>query len=687
MMTDARRRAIGTRWGLWVAVVGVIAAIAIVGVASGALAIGKAPPKPRKDQVTLRSGEKLEGTLLDRTKSMVVIWVDGKKQVHARSDVSAIERAKVNQKRLDKAKEAEKAASKKPSASRWRKLADYYWKYELYLEYRRALRRLFRVDSGDEDVRIELGLARLDGQWLSELEVYEKTKDGQYEIDDSGDLVAKSKTIVKTDDTKSNIRILEREKLSATEVKKIEEKRARRIKSAEKFRRKLAREYEGVEWNDRFRERTRYFEVHCNATPQLTKRYARLMELIRAKLSNHFPSRTINRGRAPVFIYCNQEEFMNNDLFARWGGRGLGGYYMPSNQSITTYHGTFGFTGTTYKVLAHEGVHYYQGLVLKGGFDNLPMWMIEGLAVYFGDGSKFDADKQRITTGLIPRDRLAHIQEKMIRKSHAKVRKLIALDRRSGFSGSHYADAWALIYYLVKGPDKKKGERLMQEYWGRGLEKRLRRDDFIELAEKYYGSVEKLEEDYVKFILSLRPPSAGVVRGDYFVSEDFQFELKSPDSDWQFFEDLDDKELLIGILKPNSSARVKMYYTNNIENLEREDYFDEYQDRVARRYEDFDYEEVKMAGLPAYRLTYVDEGNLLDGFSIEFDSNGKPIFPDPDELRKRKPEPRDVMKFMLIQVDGVASIECSTKKGEIGDYEDAFSKMNEHFSIMLTRRW
>ncbi|MEM7235048.1 MAG: DUF1570 domain-containing protein, partial [Planctomycetota bacterium] len=433
---------------------------------------------------------------------------------------------------------------------------------------------------------------------------------------------------------------------------------------------------------------SRHFEVHCNATEQLSRRYSRLMEIIRQKLSGMFHSPTSrNLSRSAVFIYCNQEEFMNNDRYGQWGGRGLGGYYMPSNGSITTYHGTFGFTGTTFKVLAHEAVHYYQGLVLKGSgasFDQLPIWLVEGMAVYFGDGSKFDAERQKITVGLIPRDRLAHIQEKMLAQRHTPVKKLVKMTRYQGFNGSHYADAWALIYFLVKS--SKDGEKLMKNYWARGLDRRLAPRDFEELADKYYGGLDKLEEQYISYILRLNPPSAGVIKGDYFISDDFQFEFRAPGPDWEFFEDGEDKKLLVGLLSPDQKAQVRVYYENNIYNKEADDYMDEYISQVVEKdgsFEKLRQKKVKISGLPGYRLMYRDTGKRPASFDVEI-KNGRPVF---REKKAKKQEPRDIVKFMLVQVDGIASIECSVPKGKLKEYRDVFEKMNENFSIALTRRW
>ena len=39
-------------------------------------------------------------------------------------------------------------------------------------------------------------------------------------------------------------------------------------------------------------------------------------------------------------------------------------------------------------------------------------------------------------------------------KRHTEVKKLVSMTRQGGFNGSHYADAWGLIYFLVKSGKK-----------------------------------------------------------------------------------------------------------------------------------------------------------------------------------------------------------------------------------------
>jgi hypothetical protein len=490
-------------------------------------------------------------------------------------------------------------------------------------------------------------------------------------------------------------RVFERKKLSASERRTLEKERADRIKSAEKFLRDRQKEYDGIPWENRHILKTQHFEIHCNSTLNVAKAYGALMELIRSKLLGIFKSKIQRNLRAPVFIYASQDEFMGRDQLGRFGGRGLGGYYNPTTQAITTYHGTFGFTGTTFGVLSHEGTHYFQGLVLKD-FDNIPMWLIEGLAVYVGDGSTFDPKTKKMEVGKIPRDRLAHIQEKILHKRHTPIEKLVNMTRGiGGFTGSHYADSWALIYYLVNSGEK--GKKLLSDYWAIGLDRLLKKKDFLDLAVKYYGGVKDLEVQYIEYILGLEMPPAGRVVGDYFQSDTFQFDFRAPDDGWVFFEDRDDKMCLFGLVDPGSSAEVRVYYVSNLYAADSKTYFGAYLRMAEASFKDVKHEEVKVSGLGGYKLTYSapsrKAADFVPGPEIDPARQGTaPAAPRPVTKAKGK-EPddkadwRDVVEFKLIQVDGVVTIVCSAPRGEGPRFAGVFGRMNDNFTLTFTRRW
>ncbi len=658
------------------------------------------------DKLVLVDGAEIRGKLLEVNRQRVRILVDLEETAIRRNVIEEIDRGLAAKRRSYLAKRI-KEIENDPSAEAWRKFANFCLKEEakrgwnLAPERNRALDRLLKEKSDDAKAREEKDYAfHHDGTWWAigiladykleggSLVARDEAKKSSTEKKGAGEKDGGSGTstvVKKAGPHPKSYRLLERKEMSPRKLRELEESIAEMVKNAEKAREKQDLEYEGVEWEDRYKIPTRHFEVHCNSTRRIAVLYSRLMEAIRAELAKRFKSPIVRNLRAPVFIYKSQEEFMEQDRLGRWAGRGVGGYYMPVNQQVVAFHGTFGFTGTTFSVLCHEGTHYFQGLVLKGGFDNVPIWLIEGLAVYFGDGSTFDPKRVKIETGKIPRDRLVHIQEKMEGGYHTPVEKLIAMKRGwGGFSGSHYADSWALIYYMVHSG--KKGQQFLNEYWKIGIERLLKKKDFRTLAEKHYGSIKELEKEYVKYILGLQVPSAGEVKGDYFMSDVFRFFVKSPGSEWRFFEDGEDKSMVVGTLLPDTSAEVRIYFRNNMENQESEDYMKSYVESRRERFGRVRTREVTISGLPATELRYVHDGK-------EQGPSTRVVFVDGKIKQIKRPKkksrgPREVTEYVLVQIDGVAVIECSAAQGEGRKFREHYDGVRASFTLdNSTRRW
>ena len=96
-----------------------------------------------------------------------------------------------------------------------------------------------------------------------------------------------------------------------------------------------------------------------------------------------------------------------------------------------------------------------------------------------------------------------------------------------------------------------------------------------------------------------------------------------------------------------------------------------------------------MGGLDAYRLRYVDDGDgpddlsvgVSDAFSARLGAKKK------RQRKKRFKEPRDVVEYKLVQVDGIASIRCSAPEGEGKRHARVFEQVRAAFVLDATRRW
>jgi hypothetical protein len=368
------------------------------------------------------------------------------------------------------------------------------------------------------------------------------------------------------------------------------------------------------------------------------------MEALSATLGKIFKAPDVRSQKPIVKIYRNHDEFM---LKTGMGG-GVGGFYQPSSQNVVAYHGTFGLTGTTYTVLAHEGTHAFQGKKLAR-MGNYPNWFIEGMAVYFGDGSKLDYKKKKLVTGLIPRDRLFHIQEKIAEGRHTELSKLGGL-ARNRFSGTHYADSWAVMHYLINGPESKKGQRFLVDYWKLGEKRRVGQRQFNDLAKKYFGDVDEMEKDWQEYVLALKPDPAGEVVGERFISMDFMFSIDRPDSKWLYvLDEIQDRDLVLMEI-PDTRNQIRVRILSKSEETQRpQDWIDsEFLPNLRKKYQDV--------------RTFSGELGGLDAFVFEF----KDRAPEPEKKEESKEgEPEKAGSETPVDLE-----QSSPQYGQDGSSED-----------------
>ncbi|MBN1420138.1 MAG: DUF1570 domain-containing protein [Planctomycetes bacterium] len=659
------------------------------GLAAGWIA-GAAPAE--QDAVLLESGVIVRGKIIqdDDGQGKLVIETTFGTSTIPRDRIEAISRADAPGRK----EYAGRRAKVRPGdAKGWFELGEWAREQKLEIEARDAFAQALKADPNHAGTRIALGQAQLDGKWLAPAEVAKKVAEG-YEVVD-GKLVKVSKYTTRPEGR----RILSAKSLSYAERQRLERERKQRETDVEKYREQMRKEYEGVPWPDAHRFSTEHFVVECNSTKEVAARYAAMMEAIYEALDRRFRFPRITRQKSAVFISRNHEDFME-----KWRvPEGVGGFYSPLSKMLCAYHGTFGLTGTTFSVLAHEGTHQFQGLVLWN-FNNTPMWLIEGIAVYFGDGATISREG-KVETERIPRDRLQHIQAKMRDGNHTKLKELVKL-KRGAFGGTHYADAWALVYFFANCDDNgkrippndsrtTKGRKLLSAYWMIGNERQIEYKDFEDLAKIHSGSVEELEKKWIAFTRSLPMPSGGVVLDDVFLSQEFQFELTAPGPGWQFYEE-DREGLIVGMEKERTSATVEVSFRNNDGDGEEKAKPEEYIEFLTKSFLPIHHtaiqsEPCEFCGVKGFKVTYEDGGSGGGSGSIGQGLTLK-AFIQQSELeaeRKRKVEgpPRKYVSYILVEGDGAFRVTASAAKEEFAAYEKELDKGTKGFELILRRRW
>lgn len=437
------------------------------------------------------------------------------------------------------------------------------------------------------------------------------------------------------------------------------------------------------------------YEIHTNCPEDIARKYGEFMVKLKSGLSKLVvdlrkkPIQWIHNDRGKVFI-CNSQR-----LFMEITGQvpGVGGFYTPgffpageAERCIVAFHGTFGASGDTFKVLAHEGTHQLQGRMWKGNFSSRPPWLIEGLAVYFGDGHYIDKDGQ-FKVG-IPRDRLNNLR-RGFRAGPGKYIPLKSLlyTPYQQFGGYHYAHGWGLIYWMLHS-----GESL--SYKGKTFDLKTVFGDFFErnmdqgfmhlpalfgarTREEVIAVADMMEEPWKAYLNGLTPPSVGVFdkkNPRLFVSKKIGFKLEAPKKrrgkEWKFVEEVDlaDGELA-AIELPGTSARFAVSQRANSDaelNV----------DLLAKDLEPFlGFKYENLQRLPDERTSWRGQPIFAMNFTAKEAKNQMNDNPNPNELR--------VKIRILLAGENYFTLYAQANKDEWSDLEEELQRAFDGFSLTV----
>lgn len=190
---------------------------------------------------------------------------------------------------------------------------------------------------------------------------------------------------------------------------------------------------------------TRYYQIHTDLPREDVReaavRMTRMAEEYHDRTSGF--SGTINQ-RLPFYLFRNAD-----DYYAAGGIPGSAGVFTGNKlMAIAGEHVGAG----TWHIIQHEGFHQFAAYVIRG---NLPAWVNEGLAEYFGE-SIFTGDG--FVTGVVPPDRLRRLKNELQGGQLKSIRELMLLSHaqwNGEMALANYDQAWSLVYFLAHGDGGK----------------------------------------------------------------------------------------------------------------------------------------------------------------------------------------------------------------------------------------
>jgi len=147
----------------------------------------------------------------------------------------------------------------------------------------------------------------------------------------------------------------------------------------------------------------------------------------------------INR-RLHFYLFSREEDYL-----AAGGLPGSAGVY--TGDRLMACLGEAG-SARAWKTVQHEGFHQFVDAVIRG---DIPVWVNEGLAEYFGEGV-FTGDE--MVTGVIPPSRLQRIQHQIRAGGFMPFSEFMALSQETWnarLSRSDYDQAWSMVHFLAHG--------------------------------------------------------------------------------------------------------------------------------------------------------------------------------------------------------------------------------------------
>lgn len=559
------------------------------------------------DKVHLRSGRVVEGEVLDVNPEFVEVKFAIGSVKFRRDEVVEIEYELTTGERFDRqVGEAESADAIAVV------IEQFEGKRITRDQVRAAWERALTLDPTHRRAHEELGHLYYNGKWLTSEE--DKIRIGGWVYFD-GELMPPEK---------------------AERLKR--ERREAAARAAEERRRIYENELKGVSWGRVKPIETEHYIIQCNSSPSVAKRYADFMEQIYAAYDEVFKGyKKHHTGKSKIYIFRNIKDFQEFG-----GGQpGVGGFYVPKSPNenifpsriVSAYHGTFGTTGDTRGVLAHEGTHQFQHLLCDGTPEEFlvrPPWWIEGLAVYFGDGYQFDK-RGKLVVG-IPRDRLMVIHQILKSGQAPKISQFIRLNlgQYQRMAGLTYPYGWALCHYFLHRGEvggrqqavevaghKFEPEKVFREFFDFVL---ADPPDHVRMnAPEYYASkfeqllgfpVDDLMEDWKSYVLGLELEPLGEVTEDRsrYISKMLAFQIDKPAS-WVWRENEVQGREAIKLEGPTTTGLVTVIAEGNMDNASVEELRDQAERGAAMKLDslyldDEKTREIKVSGYKGYEFFY-----------------------------------------------------------------------------------
>ena len=202
--------------------------------------------------------------------------------------------------------------------------------------------------------------------------------------------------------------------------------------------------------------RSPHFRVLTDASQSDARQVAHEFEEMRFVFADRYPSFRLDGGSPLVILAARDEETAKKLAPAQWkikGAKPAGVFYHSWEREYVLVRMDVWNLGN-HDVVYHEYTHS----IFHRNLHWIPTWLDEGMANFYGY-TRFQ--NHQIFVGAPP-----NAYSKMPAGTWIPVETLIGVDQSSPYYHSEdkvfqfYAESWALVHFMMFGPDMERGERL-----------------------------------------------------------------------------------------------------------------------------------------------------------------------------------------------------------------------------------
>jgi len=233
--------------------------------------------------------------------------------------------------------------------------------------------------------------------------------------------------------------------------------------------------------------RSPHFTVICNGGEKEARRTADQFEQFREVFHVSFPSLRLDLGRPLIIFAVKNEDSLKGLLPGYWEVKGHAhpaGIYVSGEEREFVAVRTNIEGENPYEVVYHEYAH----AMLNHNFRDLPVWLSEGLAEYFGNSRIRDNEvdigiASRYLTQILQQSRLIPIDD------------LLLADHDSPYYNEEnrvsvfYAESWVIVHYLLQDPMARQ-QQLLPNF----LKAWESSGDQVEAAQQTFGDLKEFSQ-------------------------------------------------------------------------------------------------------------------------------------------------------------------------------------------------